>query len=314
MEFTWQANTPQWRTRNRAARACPTCQRRKKRCRHLAPSSVESQLLPTHTKKLDTNRNVTSRPDFRNPHTHGLATWERTSSADPVLQSIPNTERFVGDLNPEAFIREKLDESTSNRFRDRVGLWISSPSTQNCSQDVHEARHTGNKDPSTLSSPPPALDRLAIENLLNQRHSSAIQACGHLPKTTWEPLTAIYFAKINHIIPLLEMDSFVNAQTQSSVSAFLERAICLVAAKDPEAIPHLRLVEEGPVLPIRQFCSSIYNGLKVAMDMELESDRLTRIRVLALMSLHFDGNEGERGRILTSLPGHSPGPNDRFTP
>ncbi|KAJ6092876.1 hypothetical protein N7486_008165 [Penicillium sp. IBT 16267x] len=297
MEFTWQANTPQWRGRNRASRACPTCQRRKKRCRHLAPSSVEGQLLPTHTKKLDTSNGATHL-DFRGSQTHGLAAWKRTSPADPALQTIPNTERFVGDLNPEAFIREKLDESTGNRLRDRVGLWISSPSIQDRDHDVHDSRHTAdNKDFSALP-PLPTLDRRAIELLLNQRCSSAIQACGRLPKTTRGPLTAIYFSKINHIIPLLEMDSFVDAQARGSVSIFLERAICLVAAKDPEAIPYLRLVEEGPVIPTRQFCSSIYNGLTVAMDMELESDRLTRIRVLALMSLHFEGNEGGEAASL----------------
>ncbi|KAJ5953389.1 hypothetical protein N7454_000285 [Penicillium verhagenii] len=94
------------------------------------------------------------------------------------------------------------------------------------------------------------------------------------------------------------MESFVNAQAQGSVSIFLERAICLVAAKDPEAPSGLRLVEEGPTVPTRQFCSSIHNGLTVAMDMELESDRLTRIRILALMSLHFEGNDGGEAASL----------------
>lgn len=214
------------------------------------------------------------------------------------MLSIPSTERFVGDLNPEAFIREKLDESTSNRLRDRVGLWISSPSIQNRDHDVHDSRQTADKKNTSALPPAPILDRQEIESILDQRFSSAIQACGQLPKTTREPLTAIYFSKINHTIPLLEMDSFVNAQAQSSASVFLERAICLVAAKDPEAIPYLRLVAEGPVVSTRQFCSGIYNGLTVAMDMELESDRLTRIRVLALMSLHFEGNEGGEAASL----------------
>jgi hypothetical protein len=146
--------------------------------------------------------------------------------------------------------------------------------------------------------PAPSLDQQAIGILLNQRSASAKQACSQLPQTTREPLTAIYFSKINHIVPLLDMDSYLNAQAHGSVSIFLERAICLIAAKDPEAIPYLRLVDEGPLLPTRQFCSSIYNGLMVAMDMGLESDRLTRIRVLALISLHFEGNEGGEAASL----------------
>ncbi|KAJ5647530.1 transcriptional regulator family: Fungal Specific TF [Penicillium lividum] len=300
MEFKWQANTPQWRSRTRAARACPTCQRRKKRCRHLAPSSVESQRHPTSSAdKLDTTRNIVSHLDHRDPiaprlAAPRLAAWERTS---PALPSTPSTERFVGDLNPEAFIREKLDQASGSRLRDRVGLWIA-PSIRDPDHNVQDPRHTaGNNDFFTLP-PQSTLDQKAIEISLNQRCSSAMQACAQLPQTTRAVLTAIYFSKINHTIPLLEKDSFIKDQAQGTMSVFLERAICLVAAKDPEAISYLCLIDGGPVVSTRQFCSNIYNGLTVAMDMGLESDRLTCIRVLALMSLHFEGNEGTEAASL----------------
>lgn len=82
------------------------------------------------------------------------------------------------------------------------------------------------------------------------------------------------------------------------MSIFLERAICLVAAKDANATSHLRLVEEGPIVSTREFCTNIYNGLTVAMDAGLESDRLTRIRILSLMSLHCEGYEGGEAASL----------------
>ena len=119
-----------------------------------------------------------------------------------------------------------------------------------------------------------------------------MEACSRLPAATREPLTATYFSKANQIIPLLEKDKFLKAQAEGVTSVFLERAICLVAAKNPASSRHLRLVGDGPVVSARQFCSDIYKGLTVAMDAELELDRLTRIRVLALMSLHCEGYEG----------------------
>ncbi|KNG85528.1 fungal specific transcription factor [Aspergillus nomiae NRRL 13137] len=75
-------------------------------------------------------------------------------------------------------------------------------------------------------------------------------------------------------------------------SVFLERAICLVAAKDRTAYPWLRLATSGPVMTPRQFCSELYRGLVVSLHEGLETDRITRIRTLALMSLHCEGHEG----------------------
>jgi hypothetical protein len=99
-------------------------------------------------------------------------------------------------------------------------------------------------------------------------------------------------------MPLLESEVFLHEQAEGSASVFLERAICLVAAKDAAATPHLRLTEDGPVRSPRQFCSEIYKGLVAAMDAELEADRLTRIRILALMSLHCEGYEGAEAASL----------------
>ncbi|KAJ5953390.1 hypothetical protein N7454_000286 [Penicillium verhagenii] len=115
MELTWQANTPQWRSRTRAARACPTCQRRKvrrwgtkinnhKRCRHLAPISVEGQPQPRHnTNKTDTNHKAANHLDRPNPPAHCIANWQRTSSADPALQSTPQHGTICRRLEPRSF-------------------------------------------------------------------------------------------------------------------------------------------------------------------------------------------------------------------
>lgn len=208
-----------------------------------------------------------------------------------MLPSLQSTERFVGDLNPEAVIRERLDAPGDSPFRDRVGLWIesSTPTQHDAKSDKRQLSGTN-----TLSTLPQGstLGNERVTSLLHQRYLSAMQACHPLPKSTREKLTTIFIAKIHPLIPILDIESLCKAQANTSASTFLERAICLVAAKDPSASSELILQEGGPILSCRQFCSELYKGLSTSMEAELEPDRLTRIRVLALMSLHCEGHEG----------------------
>lgn len=197
----------------------------------------------------------------------------------------------MGDLNPEAVIREKLEEPTSNPIRDRIGLWIGS----SAARDVGGARENCQVTSTDALAPLPQRPNLDSQDaafVLQRRYAAAMQACARLPATTRDSLTTIYFAKVNRIIPLVDKDHFTRSQSEGSSSAFLERAICLVAAKDGAAASHLHLEERGSVMNPRQFCSEVYKGLVAAMDAELEPDRVTRIRVLALMSLHCEGYEG----------------------
>lgn len=245
---------------------------------------------------------LTTRPDGsdvdRRSHSysHGFVPRASTASVNPALPSLC-TERFVGDLNPEAVIRERLDEPTGNPLRDRIGLWISSPVTQGAA-DAQRRRRDNSTDalPTRTSHSSPGSGDAA--SILQQRYMSAMQACKRLPVATYRALTAIYFSTVNRIVPLLDEHEFISAQTEGSSSVFLERAICLVAAKDRTAASHLRLIEHGEVMNTRQFCSELYNGLVAAIDAELEPNRLTRIRVLALMSLHCEGYEGAEAASL----------------
>lgn len=213
------------------------------------------------------------------------------------MPSFSSTERFVGDLNPEAFIRERLREPTENPLRDRIGLWISPSSVQDATAQRNRLHATA-ADPLLALPSQPHLDGPAIASILHQRYKHAMQACDRLPLITREPLATIYFSKVNHIIPLVDQEEFTSARAEDSPSVFLERAICLVAAKDRDASSHLRLAADGPILSARVFCSEIYRGLAAAMDADLETDRLARIRIFALMSLHCEGYEGAEAASL----------------
>lgn len=201
----------------------------------------------------------------------------------------------MGDLNPESVIRERLDEPIGNPLRDRIGLWIGSPDSTDAARAKRPSTNTDANALSTAPSEAGALDSQTVAAVLNQRYTSAMQACTRLPASTREPLTALYFSKVNPIIPLVDQTTHT---TSSSTSPFLERAICLIAAKHPTTHPHLRLTENTPTLTPRAFCTELYKGLVSAMAAGLEPDRYTRIRILALMSLHCEGYEGAEAASL----------------
>lgn len=269
-----------------------------KRCRHLTLG-----IEPTEEEEAQPPRKIraqapTGPDDFeRRPR-------RRTASADPVLpsHSFHSTERFVGDLNPEAVIRERLDAPTDSPLRDRIGLWINSSTvtqSENAGPDRSQNAGTGVIPLSLLPQPPiGAPESHTISSILHQRYVSAMQACHELPESTREKLIPIFVEKIHPLVPVLDIQEFNESRATASVSTFLARAICLVAAKSPSASSDLRLMEDGPILSSRQFCSEVYKGLVTAMEAELESDRLTRIRIWALMSLHCEGNEGAEAASL----------------
>lgn len=266
----------------------PADLRRKKRCRH--PSAVS---LPAKSHRSLRPSKRASDGVQESGNAVARAWPSRRDQPDPPLgqsisSDVPRSTRFVGDLNPEALLLERLDEASGKSRRDRIGLWVTSPDTR------HE--ENGTNPPASNRSPlpnsGPSIDVRSASLSLHQIYVSAVRSCEPLPFSTREYLISIYFSKVNHILPLLEKEPFLRAHSHGTASVFLVRAVCLVAAKDRTAGPYLRLTDGGPVVTSRQFCSDIYNGLVAAMNAGLETDRITRIRILALMSLHCEGYEG----------------------
>ncbi|PYI02694.1 hypothetical protein BO78DRAFT_432649 [Aspergillus sclerotiicarbonarius CBS 121057] len=279
MELAWLAETPHSNHRRRVLRACPRCQISKKRCRHVEP-------VPSPSRSRILNRRQPKPTVSNGTHPSGETSPDSTVSPKTpgTLEESSRPDRFLGAMNPEALIREKLDAATNvNPRRDRIGLWITSP--------VAERRQKDSRDGAIPLSPYP-VELQTIAEQLRQKHESAMTACMRLPFTTQHHLIPIYFSKVNHILPIVDQDAFLAAQAEGSASPFLERAICLVAAKDKAAAAYLRLHNSGPVVSPAEFCTDIYRGLSVVINEGLEPDRITRIRVLALMSLHCEDSEG----------------------
>ncbi|KAL4908633.1 hypothetical protein BDW74DRAFT_102307 [Aspergillus multicolor] len=258
MELTWMLNSPQAPGRKRAYRACAWCQRRKKRCQH-----SNDQSLPVRTYQ----RRPGGRPTAVPPSTGVFG-------------------RFVGEMNPEAVIRDRLHRgSDTGLWHERVGLWIPFSADESRQGSSRERPLAGNGLAPEEQAASDIQTSQKIEESIRRRFQSVQKACMPLPPETRASLFAIYFTQVNHILPIVEGESNV-------VSPLLERAICLVAAKTPAAAAHLYLSVNGPLVSPRVFCSEIYRGLHDALTEGLEPDRTTRIRVLALMSLHVEDSDG----------------------
>ncbi|KAL4801405.1 hypothetical protein BDV18DRAFT_84898 [Aspergillus unguis] len=291
MELTWLADTPQSRRRTRAPRACSDCRKRKKRCRHLhgpeAPKRGRTLSAGVSTSSKNIEGTGSSSQSLGGPQALNVPIELEGHRPSPSESQI---ERFVGDLNPEAAIREKVDAPDGAHLRDRVGLWINKPIRQPCGENGN-----GNSHSARISAEIPVhkCETQSVASTLDRRYLLALSACNRLPRSTFDHLAAIYFSRINHILPVVDHEAFNAGHTERTTSVFLERAICLVAAKDKSAGSHLRFSDttDAPT-DVHTFCSEIYNGLVCAMEAGLEQDRTTRIRIFALMSLHSEGYEG----------------------
>ncbi|KAL4950063.1 hypothetical protein BDW69DRAFT_202399 [Aspergillus filifer] len=286
MDLTWLADSPQSRRRTRALRACPSCQRKKKRCIHFDRHSVVGG-APNDSRSQGRAGGSSSNPPAKSPALGGVSTLRNFHPSSPGIASI---ERFVGDLNPEAAIREELDAPDGPHLRDRVGLWVNASGQRSHDGDDKEGANASilSAEGSVHCGP----ESLPMPSILRRRYSSALKACERLPRSTFDNLAAIFFSRVNHILPLVDPSLLTSGFAEVMPSVFLEQAICLVAAKDAAAGSHLRLTANGSVYTARDFCSELYRRLACAMENDLEHDRIIRIRILALMSLHSEGYEG----------------------
>jgi hypothetical protein len=203
--------------------------------------------------------------------------------------------RFVGDLNPEAvFLGHALGAD-----KDRVGVWTrvhaqeTSISSSVPNEGTRPTIHAANDQS-------PSKDSTGV-HAKGQSYEKFLSAMGFMEfpsEEDEEALIEIYFQSINHVLPILDAASFYQSYKDDSVSKILVHAVCLVACKHSKAILHLRLsADSEPVLP-REFAKAIYRGLMAAVAAKLEKDRITLIRILALLSLHSEGPQGDEDASL----------------
>lgn len=196
-------------------------------------------------------------------------------------------QRFVGDLNPEAVFLDRVETTHGRQSvsqRDPVGVWLDKKEWDALVRREGVASHDVlvTSGAASLQGPEVATrDHLVQDSAL-------------LEKSDQDALIRIYFSRINSLFPLLDDEaSFSPSQREGNVSSVLVRAVCLVAAKDGRAEPHLRLRSHpSMVMKPRDFAKHMYASVTEALRSDLKIEKVTLIRVLALASMHSEGPDG----------------------
>ena len=198
---------------------------------------------------------------------------QRRMSLSALMDS--TAQQFISDLHPEAGFLERNSSRPRHpgaKATANVGVWV---------------------------------DKQEWNELIRQRDAAtsgvASDGQGRMPKPTPSQIAGlvdVYFRKIHPMLPLIDELEFREAFSAGAVPEPYLYAICIVAAKDKEAEPLLYLPDsETPVAP-RDFCSSLQSSVKSALAGTGRYDRLTLIRMNALISFHIEGPDGAEDASL----------------
>lgn len=202
----------------------------------------------------------------------------------------PPTSRFVGDLNPEAsMIVEAQSGPEPRRDKHRLGIWLEQEQADQ-SRDGHVRQSPGIH----------AKNRIGLQTRTARTRSTEPAAspdaeAAVLPSLSDQrALFNIYFLRIHPMLPILDEEQCRKALEKGEFSTMIAQAICILASKDPQAIPHLRLQDSSPsLLSQSRFCSTLYRDITLGLNRRRERNRYHLIQALALLSLHTDsGPEG----------------------
>lgn len=249
-----------------------------------------------------TGRNATTRGEVDSPATNGSRNHSTAANTSPA---------FSGDnASPQSLMNGTSSGNGNNRkgTQRRMSLSALMDSTaQQFISDLHpeagflernssRPRHPGAKATANVGV---WVDKQEWNELIRQRDAatsgSASDSQDRMPKPTPSQIAGlvdVYFRKIHPMLPLIDELEFREAFAAGVVPEPYLYAICIVAAKDKEAEPLLRLPDSDiPVAP-RDFCSSLQSSVKAALAVTGRYDRLTLIRMNALISFHIEGPDG----------------------
>ncbi|KAI7248977.1 hypothetical protein KC335_g18052, partial [Hortaea werneckii] len=212
---------------------------------------------------------------------------ERSSAETP--NSTGGGKRFVSDLNPEAAFLNRPsshDGETQRPPNDDIGIWVDRQEFEALLKHKNQSTSGGGGGGGRQA--------YASSTQLERPHSAVLG-----------PLIDIYFRRIHIFLPLLDEDEFRQQHAAGLVPEPLAHAVCLVAAKDAQAEPHLKLGNSTTALPPRDFCSRLHSSVMGALRAPCKYDKVTLIRILALVSMHNEGADvAEDASMLLSQAMH----------
>lgn len=275
--------------RRRLAKACESCRSRKKRCIHFAGADdangkdqdETNAPSPTKASPGDGSNHALSEPQsgYHSAVNGSPASQTKAGAAHHRTPSEATRRRFISDLNPESTLLNRplpAKEGSQRQPNEDIGVWV---------------------------------ERKQWDELVKQKNDGALNLGFRHPQRPHSavlgPLIDIYFKKVHPILPLMDEEEFRRNHINGVVPEALVHAMCLTAAKDAEAEPHLRLSDSPATIPTRQFCSILHASVTGALRVPVRFEKITLIRILALTSLHIEGPEGaEEASIWLSQAMH----------
>jgi hypothetical protein len=113
---------------------------------------------------------------------------------------------------------------------------------------------------------------------------SSINAFSMPLKHIRDGLVDIYFEHMDTFLPLVDKTQFLNLHRQGQAPTLLMHAVLLAASRHSQAQTYIQ--------NLRQFAASTASKIRALLFAEVEQDRLTLVRVYALISLHAEGPDG----------------------
>lgn len=137
--------------------------------------------------------------------------------------------------------------------------------------------------------------RRAVAPNLSINHRQYLADAGafdELPKSTTDALIPMYISTLDDLLPIMDGAKVYRDYSNGKSSNLLVRAMCLAVCKSRQAAPFLHLKDDGPLLKPLDFGAKLLKGLDAAIKADLESDRVVKVQILALLHLHNDGIGG----------------------
>jgi hypothetical protein len=247
----------------------------------------------------------TARNGVDSPATEASRNESTAANTSPAFSGDNGTPRSLADGNPTGRKRAQRRMSLSALMDSTAQQFISDlhPEAGFLERNSSRPRHPGAKATANVGV---WVDKQEWNELIRQRDATngttsngqlqgSVGATKPLPRPTSAQvagLVDVYFRKLHPMLPLIDELEFREAYVAGTVSEPYLHAICIVAAKDKDAEPFLHSPDTDTPIAPRDFCSSLQSSVKGALAVSNRYDRLTQIRMSALISFHIEGPDG----------------------
>lgn len=288
--FVINENNGTGQKRKQTPNACARCRKQKRKCRHHDDHSVDRTVQTAqnliNARITEGNALLSPRASHDSLGAPALeAGSEPTVSNGHITKPAFHTKRisfpYMGSTEPSMFLRSSVAPHIDTDAELRPSSehrWNLRPSLQDFKfgEEIRPG-HPPNM-PMVVRAVLPFLETEVLSVLPPQAHC--------------EKLLHIYTVRIHPLLPIVDLGIFQMEGLTSWARINLLQAICLVASKDCSAKTHLVLPTSPAPLDHRAFADRLFAALKLSLDIGLVQDRLILIQVLALMTFHSYGPDG----------------------